>query len=150
MTIASLTFPLAILGYIGLTAIALLTASGRTLPIWWRLIVLVIATHVLLVWHFHYGWQIASATRNGYAGFLLFHSSLTGLVVSTVVPERIRNRLLWAVYFIVTMGAIGAVFRYAHVAPYRVAVLACAVIGIGGLARAYVRHLQDSAIESGT
>ena len=109
------------------------------------MLILVIVTHVFFVWRYHYAWQLASATRNGYAGFILFHSALVALIASAIVPEHIRNRLLWAAYFVVTMGATGAVFRYAHVAGYRVAVLGCAVIGIAGLVRAYVRHLQERA-----
>lgn len=104
-------------GYLGLTVAALLTAYQRRLPAVWRLIVVAIVVLVYLVWeHFFYGWHLTSATRNGYAGFLLFHGALIALIVSTVVSERLRNRLLWASYFIVSMGAAGAVFRDARVA----------------------------------
>lgn len=50
LAIADFTFPLAVLGYIGLTISAVVTSLGRPLPAIWRLFVVVVVIHVVLVW----------------------------------------------------------------------------------------------------
>jgi hypothetical protein len=130
-----LTFALAPLGYAGL-AFCTVMAVYRTTPLTlWRIVVLIIAAHVTLVWHVRYGWQFSEATRNGYAGFLLFHGALAGIVVATVVGESMRRRLLVASFLVVTLGASAAVYRYDVVATYRYPVHAISILGLLGLGR---------------
>jgi hypothetical protein len=132
-----ITFVLAVVGYAGLTTTAVLASVGRLPVRLWRPVALVILTHVLLVWTVRYEWQLAEATRNGYAGFLLFHSALAMILVSLFAAERSARMLVWAAFAVVTPGAVGAVFRYDVVAPYRVVVIAIAVAGVVGLANGY-------------
>ncbi len=130
-----ITFLLAMLGYAGLTATVLWSARGR-LPVgFWRAVALIIVVHVAMVWTVRYGGSFAQATRNGYAGFLMFHAALTMIVASVFVED---GRALWLIriaFAVVTMGALGAVFIYDVVALYRIPVIVCAVAGTAGMAR---------------
>ena len=131
-----LTFFLAPVGYAGLTA-AMLLAVHRTTPLsFWRVAAGVIVAHVALVWHVRYGWQLSEATRNGFAGFALFHGALLAIVVSTMSREALRRALLVGAFLAVTLGANAAVYKYDVVAAYRYPVHALAVLGLIGLARA--------------
>ena len=132
-----ITFLLAVLGYIGLTTTAVLAASGRFPRFAWRAAVLIIVLHVGLVWGGRYQWRLSEATRNGYVGFLVFHGALALIVTSVFVEERVARACAWAAFVIVTVGALGAVFRYDVVAPYRVPVILVAGVGIAGLTRAF-------------
>jgi hypothetical protein len=132
-----LTFLLAIIGYAGLTATAVLAAGGRLPDRLWRAAVLIIVTHVALVWAARYEWSFAEATRNGYVGFLLFHGALALIVTSVFVRERTARLLVWAAFAIVSAGALGAVFRYDVVAQYQAPVILLAAVGAAGLGRAY-------------
>jgi hypothetical protein len=98
--------------------------------------VVVIVVHVLLVW-VRYEWRVAEAIRNGYLGFLLFHGALALIVASMFLADRTARILVWAAFATVSVGAIGAVWRYEVVAVYRAPVLLTAVAGAVGLARAY-------------
>jgi hypothetical protein len=127
------TFLLAVAGYAGLTASALLAVRGR-LPHWlWRATVAVIVAHVALVWAVRYDWSWAVATRNGYAGAVIFHGALVLVVTSLFVGRRIAARLIALSFGIVTLGALGAVFRYEVVAVYRPVVIGLAAAGAIGL-----------------
>jgi hypothetical protein len=101
----------------------------------WRVVAVIIVAHVALVWHVRYGWQFSEATRNGYGGFLPFHGALAAIVVSTVVGEALRRRLLVASFLAVTLGASAAVYRYDVVATYRYPVHAISILGLLGLGR---------------
>lgn len=143
------TFVLAVIGYAGLTTTAILASVGR-LPVWlWRATVVVILAHVILVWTVRYDWQLAEATRNGYVGFLLFHSALAMILASLVVPGRVARGLVWAAFAVVTPGALGAVFRYDVVASYRIPVILIAAVGIVGLAHGYRSSQKRPARLSG-
>ncbi|MGA1195074.1 MAG: hypothetical protein ACO36I_01105, partial [Candidatus Latescibacterota bacterium] len=63
------TFVMAILGYVGLMCVVLLTVKDRPWMWLWRIVVPIIFIHVLMVWMFRYEWQFDLAVRNGYAGF---------------------------------------------------------------------------------
>ncbi len=86
-----------------------------------------------LVWTLRYEWSWAQATRNGYAGAVIFHGALAVILVSLVVRARLAARLIAASFVIVTLGAMGAVFRYEEVAHYRLIVISLAVVGVVGL-----------------
>lgn len=131
------TFLLAPIGYAGLTLTAVKAARGAVPVILLRSIAVVIISHVILVWVVRYEGQLSEATRNGYVGFVLFHSTLLAILASVFVRERLARRFIVAAFGIVTVGALGAVFRYEVVAIYRVPVIVCATLGIAGLARAY-------------
>jgi hypothetical protein len=146
----ALTFPAALLGYAGLTLTAVFAALGRP-PGWaWRAFVPVILLHVGLVWAYRYRGEVAVATRNGYAGFILFHTALLTILLSAVVPARAASALVRLAFLVVSAGAVGAVFRYDEVGLYRAPVLLCAVAGvpvIGALAvRAALRKRKAGAV----
>ena len=132
-----ITFLLAPIGYAGLTLIALKAAGGAVPVGLLRGVAVVILSHVLLVWIVRYEGQFGEATRNGYLGFVLFHSTLAAIVASIFVGERLARRLIVVAFGIVTLGAVGAVFRYDVVAIYRLPVVLCAILGIVGLTRVY-------------
>lgn len=134
MTLETLTFALAPLGYAGLALCAGLAVHRQTPIGLWRLVAAIIVVHVVLVWHVRYEWQLAEATRNGYAGFLLFHTALLAIVASTFVAEAMRRRLLVAAFLVVTLGASAAVYRYDVVAMYRYPVHLTSLLGVASLA----------------
>lgn len=128
-----LTFALAIAGYAGLTAAAALPIRRR--PRWlWPLTALVIVAHVLFVWAFRYEWRFSVATRNGYAGFVIFHVALAVVLASLVVSGAAARRLITVAFFVVTAGALGAVFRYDEVAIYQAPVMMLALVGVVSIA----------------
>jgi hypothetical protein len=131
------TFLLAPIGYAGLTLTALKAARGAVPVILLRAVAVVILSHVVLVWVVRYEGQLSEATRHGYVGFVLFHTTLVAIIAAVFVREHIARRLIVAAFCIVTVGALGAVFRYDVVSMYRVPVIVCAVAGIAGLVRAY-------------
>lgn len=114
------TFLLALIGYTGLTATAVVAAGGRLPVRFWRAVALVILLHVILVWTVRYEWRFSAAVRNGYGGFVAFHAALAMILASVGVKERRARVLVWTAFAIVSLGAIGAVFRYDVVAHYRV------------------------------
>lgn len=133
-----ITFLLAMLGYGGLTSVILLSLRGSLPFLFWRMVAAVILVHVIMVWTFRYEWQFALAVRNGYGGFMMFHSALLMILLSTVSSERVARILTRIAFVVVTIGALGATFLYDVVAIYRVPVIACALAGGGGLAWSYV------------
>ena len=130
-----LTFALAPLGYAGLAFCAVMAVHRSTPLTTWRVVAVIIVAHVALVWHVRYGWQFSEATRNGYGGFLLFHTALAAIVISTMVDEALRRKLLVAAFLVVTLGASAAVYRYDVVATYRYPVHAISILGLLGLGR---------------
>ena len=134
MNIEIVTFIAAIAGYVGLTLNMVLVALSRHRRVYILPVALIVFAHVFMVWHFRYEWEIAQATRNGYAGFLIFHTALLGIMAAPMV--RIRHvRILVAFSFVVVaMGASGAVLRYDEVAVYRIPVFLCDVVGLSALA----------------
>ena len=134
-----LSFFLAFVGYVTL-AVAAATAVHRPRPALIRVCAAIVVAHVLLVWWLRYDWQIAAATRNGPAGFMVFHAALAAILWATIAPTRLARRLIIAGFAIVTLGAVGAVFRYDDVRPYRAPVIVCAVGGAAAIAGNAVRH----------
>jgi hypothetical protein len=133
------TFLLAVVGYAGLTVTALLAARGR-LPVGlWRITAAIIVAHVTLVWSVRYGWSWAQATRHGYAGAVIFHGALLLVVTSVFAGNRTATRLIAVSFVVVTLGALGAVFRYDEVAVYRPVVIGLAAVGGVGLASTRLR-----------
>lgn len=134
------TFLLAPVGYAGLTATTVLAAHDRMSVPLWRLTALVIVVHVTMVWHVRYEWQLSEATRNGYVGFAIFHGALAAILLSLVLDSRVTRRLITAAFASVTVGAIGATFRYDVVEKYRIPVLLIAVSGITGLVHRFASN----------
>ena len=97
-------------------------------------VALIVFAHVLLVWHFRYEWEIAQATRNGYAGFVIFHTALLGILSAPLVGSRLARRLVAFSFCVAAMGASGAVLRYEEVAIYRLPVLVFDLAGLTALA----------------
>jgi hypothetical protein len=129
-----ITFLLAPIGYAGLTTVAGLAVRGRMPLTLLRVTVAIIVLHVFLVWHVRYEWDFSEATRNGYAGFALFHGALAAILVSTVTPLRIARILLTAAFLVVTLGAVAATATYDVVRVYQVPVVLIALLGILALA----------------
>lgn len=141
-----ITFLLAPIGYAGLTFAAVRAASG-SIPLGvWRAAAAIIVTHVILVWTVRYGGRLSEATRNGYVGFTLFHGALLAILGSLVAGERVARALIIGAFGVVTVGAIGASFRYDVVAAYRIPVVVCAVVGGVGLFRAYRARRRHAAL----
>jgi hypothetical protein len=132
------TFVMAILGYVGLMCVVLLTVKDRPWMWLWRIVVPIIFIHVLMVWMFRYEWQFDLAVRNGYAGFIIFHSALISILVSVFCRCDWAQKLIHLSFLIVTLGAIGASFRYEDVAIYRFVVIGCGLVGGIGLVRYYI------------
>jgi hypothetical protein len=140
------TFLLAMIGYVGLCFNLLTIVRSRLKKPYLAATAIVVLVHVFMVWAFRYGWAFSQATRNGYAGFLLFHSALLCIIISVFAGTEIAGKLVIAAFLIVSAGAIGATFRYEVVAMYRIPVLIIAVIGITALGKAYYdkRKLQHA------
>ena len=123
--IEHVTFLLAFAGFVILAFDAALAAKRRRLR-WLSAIMAAVAViHVAMVWSYRYEFSFAQATRNGYVGFLVFHSALAALITAVVAPPRIARWLTLFAFFAVCVGANGAVFRYEVVRWYRVPVIVC-------------------------
>jgi hypothetical protein len=133
------TFLLAIIGYVGLTVILIVSLKGKIPFNIWRIFASIIVIHVIMVWIFRYQWSFSQSVRNGYGGFLIFHSALTLIILSALVKENISKILIRLSFVIVTMGAVGAVFRYDIVAVYKIPVLICAISGSAALFYFFVK-----------
>lgn len=140
-----ITFLLAIIGYVGLTAVMVRSLRHPMPWKFWRGMALVIVVHVAMVWTFRFHGDFSLAVRNGYAGFAMFHTALLIIVVATFVREQVARRLVQVAFVIVTMGALGASFLYEVVAIYRIPVILCAVVGGGSLLWYYGRQLRARA-----
>jgi hypothetical protein len=140
------TFLLAPIAYAGLAVAAVQANRGRPSPTLRRGVAVVALAHVTLVWIVRYGGQLSVATRNGYAGFLLFHAVLLTIVASAFAAERIARPLLVAAFGVVTLGALGAVFAEDVVAIYRVPVILTAIGGGFGLVRSYRARRAETSV----
>ena len=134
MQIETITFLAAITGYAGLTANMVLVAAGRHRPNHMTPVALIVFAHVLMVWHYRYEWVIDQATRNGYAGFVIFHAALLGILAAPLAGNRWAGRLVAFSFLVAAMGASGAVMRYDEVAVYRLPVIICDLVGLSALA----------------
>ena len=132
------TFLFAIIGYVGLTAVVVLTVRGQRPDILWRVVALIILTHVFMVWVYRYDGHFELAVRNGYAGFLIFHTAVVLIILSHFITQPWSQRFIHISFLIVTMGAVGASFRYPVVSMYRYIVIPCGLIGIVGLVKFYI------------
>ena len=124
-----ITFLLAPIGYACLALITVLASQGRTLPALSVATVTVIVVHVLMVWHVRFGWKFSAATRDGFAGFLVFHAALLAIVASRFVPPATERVLLIGAFAVVTFGAIAATYEYDVVRNYRWPVIVIALAG---------------------
>jgi len=138
-TIIFITFLLAIIGYTGLTTVLLLSLKRKDPILFWRIVATIIFVHVIMVWTYRYDWQFSIAVRNGYSGFIIFHTALLMILISNVVNKRSALILIRLSFIVITIGALGASFRYDVVAIYRLPVMLCALAGGGGLLWGYFR-----------
>ena len=134
MYIETITFLAAITGYAGLTTNMVLVAAGRHRPKHMAPVALIVFAHVLMIWHFRYELEIDQATRNGYAGFVIFHAALLGILAAPLAGIRWARRLVACSFLVAAMGASGAVMRYDEVAVYRLPVFVCDLVGLSALA----------------
>lgn len=143
MTIEFITFLLAFIGFAGLATNAIYASFGKNHHMMMIITAAIITIHVLMVWAFRYEWQFSQATRNGYVGFLLFHSALSLIITSTAIAaDRARMFIIMA-FLIVVMGANGAVFIYDVVAIYRYPVILISITGLYFLSKnGYQKYLQ--------
>lgn len=118
LAVDSLTFSLAYAAYVLLCAAVL----SRWKPVVWVLAAVALA-HVYCVWHLRFHWSFAAATSRGYLGFALFHAALLSILVATAVAPW---KILPFTLAVVTLGAVGAAFRYDFVAWLRWPVVAAA------------------------
>ena len=93
-------------------------------------VALVVTAHDFGVWAHRYEWQFDQAVRNGYGGFLLFHTALIYINVALFTPDRISRILHRVAFVVVSMGAVGATFRYDVVSVYRIPVLFVLVLTV--------------------
>ena len=128
----------AIVGYVGLTAVVVLTLRDRHPIALWRVVALIVFVHVLMVWIYRYDWQFDLAVRNGYAGFVLFHTTLVSILIAAFANKHLARKLMHLSFVIVTIGAAGASFRYAEVSMYRFVVIPCGLVGAVGLVKFYI------------
>jgi len=136
----TLTFALAMAGYLGLALSSVLIVHGRLGVRFWQLVTAIIVAHVLMVWWVRYGWDPAQATRRGPAGFIVFHSALAMVLLSLRASEKFRRNLILLSFAIVTIGALGATARDSSVAMYRVPVAATSLLGLAGITAGIVRR----------
>ncbi|RPI68521.1 MAG: hypothetical protein EHM47_14410 [Ignavibacteriales bacterium] len=134
-----ITFFLAMIGYAGLTITLLFSLKSKIPVFFWRLITIIIFVHVIMVWTYSYDWQFAHSVRNGYSGFIIFHSALLVILISNMVKDSTTKILIIISYIVVTTGAVGAVFRYSVVEIYRIPVLFFMLTGAGGLLFHYLK-----------
>jgi len=94
-------------------------------------VALIVTAHVFGVWSHRYEWAFDQAVRNGYGGFLLFHSALLAIDTAVFTLARISVWLHRAAFGVVTMGAIGASFRYDAVSIYRIPIILVLATTVG-------------------
>ena len=133
-----ITFLLAITGYVGLTTVVIITLREQHPTALWRIVALIILAHVLMVWIYRYDWQFDLAVRNGYAGFVIFHTAFALILISTFVKKYLSQKLIHISFIVVTMGATGASLRYDEVSMYRFIVIPCGLIGGIELIKFYI------------
>ncbi len=131
-------FLLAVIGYVGLTTAVVFTLRGQPPMVLRRAVALVVVVHVLMVWVYRYDWQLDLAVRNGYAGFVIFHTALVLILISAFPKRHVAQKLVHISFVIVTMGATGASFRYDEVSMYRFVVVLCGLVGGAGLIKFYI------------
>jgi hypothetical protein len=123
---------------VGLTTVVVLTLREQHPTALWRIVALIILAHVLMVWIYRYDWQLDLAVRNGYAGFVIFHTAFALILLSTFVNKYLSQKLLHISFVVVTTGATGASLRYDEVSMYRFIVIPCGLIGGIGLIKFYI------------
>lgn len=147
-TLTFITFFLAITGYCGLTITILFSLKEKIPTLLWRIVSAIILLHVIMVWSFHYEGNYSTAVRNGYFGFIIFHSALLMIIVSNFVKIKLAILLVRISFIVVSIGAIGAVFRYDVVSFYRVPVIFFVLLVVVSVVRKY--YLRSNTIKTKT
>ena len=142
-TFTFITFLLAVIGYAGMTFVVLCSINKPVPFLFWRINAVIILAHVVLVWTHRYEMQFELSIRNGYSGFIIFHSALLIILISTIVNQRISRLLIRVSFIIVAAGAIGATFRYEVVLIYKIPVLILTAFGLFGLIKIYFHNWKQ-------
>ena len=116
----TLTFGLALVGYVLLAADATRRWRGGRSPGLTWLTAAVIVAHVLCVWAFRFDWSFADMWTKSIPGFVIFHGAFALILTSLVAPEPVRTRLIYAAFVIVCTGALPAPFRYDEISLLRI------------------------------
>ena len=134
----AVVFAPAIVAYALLTAIAVVVAgapASRVSRSWrvagWLLLV-VMTGHVALLWSLRYDFDPAAAVRNGWSGFLVFHTALVAgwiILPGAWRTTRWRRGGVFGMWLLVTSGAVPAPFRYPIVRALAPVVVAIAASG---------------------
>jgi hypothetical protein len=135
-----LVFPLAFVGYV-LLAVTVVSHFSKRPSRWLHgITAVVILTHVLLVWLWRFDGSLAYAWEKNPVGFVLFHTALVLILLSTVLPLRWSQWLVGTAFPIVTAGALGATFRTEEVAVYRWPLLVVLLLTVLSCWYSYRRH----------
>ena len=125
----TLTFALAYLAYVLLGVDVVLRLWKHARRQFTAVVVVVLVTHVALVWGHRFGGSLQVALEKSIAGFVIFHLAFLLIVLAAVVPrERVATWLLYVAFPVCTAGALGAAFRYEYVASYQVPLLLAALV----------------------
>lgn len=125
----AITFGLAALGYLLLAKDAALRIAGRRWPLLGAATALIVGTHVALVWALRFEWSFAHAWEKGAPAFLIFHGALLLILAAPFTAARVRDRLVWSAFAIVSLGALPAPFLYRELRLLAIPLLA-AFVGV--------------------
>jgi hypothetical protein len=140
----TLVFSLALGAYASLGVAAVVHSRQGDAKTPARLTAVLVSGHVLGVWAHRFGWSLSEATENGWRGFFLFHLAYVLIVAAPFATCRARE-LTYAGFLIVSGGAVGAVFKYDVVTPFRYPVLLVAVSTLTLVARAHLGRWRRRA-----
>ncbi len=119
-----LVFGLAYVGYALVCADVSMRAWRRKSRIVTAAAAVVILAHVALVWIVRFEGSLDVALSKGAAGFAIFHVALALIVAASLAPEPWSGRAMFTAFPIVTLGALGAAFKYDYVAVLRLPLIA--------------------------
>ncbi|MCR9244736.1 MAG: hypothetical protein NXI31_06875 [bacterium] len=125
-----ITFGLALIGFALLAADASRRFVGRRSTALTLISTTVILVHVGFVWAFRFDWSFAAMWQKSAFAFLLFHGATLVIAGSVIARDRLRDRLVFAAFGIVCVGALGAPFRYPELAMLQLPVPAVFVAAL--------------------
>lgn len=128
------TFSLALVGYALLGLDLALRMHGRRPRGLSAATALVVLVHVVMVWHFRFGWSFNEAFVDRTGGFVMFHGALLLILIAPFVEPPTTLRLVVLAFAVVSLGAITASFKYEVVHWLRLPVIAVFVGSIAGAA----------------
>lgn len=136
VTLDVVTFGLAYAGYLAVGLAAALHAWERTSRAAASVAAGIVTSHVALVYGHRFGWNLAIPFERNVIAFFLFNAAYLLIAAAPFLPRPWHGRLPLAAFPIVSMGAVGAAFRYEYLsvprAPVLIAFLTTAVALISG------------------